>query len=66
MRFLDYEGGPKTVYQLARIADVSDEELADEDALSEPHSSDNELEGLLRRTSAKAENIDDDEDLQNW
>ena len=52
MSLLDYDKDPRAVFQLALVQEVSDEVVPSE------HSSDNELEGLLRRTSAKAEDMD--------
>jgi hypothetical protein len=60
MRLLDYEGAPEKVYQVMHVEEESNKELDEEEPPSDPYSSDTELEGLLRWTSAKAEDLDAD------
>ena len=58
LSLLEYDKNPRAVFQLALVQEMSDEDVPSD------HSSDNELEGLLRRTSAKTEDVDEVGDIE--
>jgi hypothetical protein len=55
---LDYDKDPRAIFQVALVQEASEEDTPSN------HSSDNELEGLLRRTSATTEDMDEADEIE--
>ena len=58
MSLLDYDEDPRALFQLALVQEGSEEDVPSD------HSSDNELEGLLRRMSARTEDMDEADEIE--